>query len=112
MSRLSYINQMNGFLEKREIDCLPPGAVLLYLVLFKEFNKTKWKYDWLTLTTRKLTCLIGNNSASFLYSNRRILVDLEYIQIRQSGSALHRRTEYYFVAFYYFKLCGSILVYL
>ena len=109
MSRLSYINQMNGFLEKREIDCLPPGAVLLYLVLFKEFNKTKWKYDWLTLTTRKLTCLIGNNSASFLYSNRRILVDLEYIQIRQSGSALHRRTEYHLVPLYDIKFSAGIV---
>ena len=100
MSKISYINQMNAFLEKREIDCLPPGAVLLYLVLFKEFNKTKWKYDWLTLTTRKLTCLIGNNSASFLYSNRRILVDLEYIQIRQSGSLRNRLTEYRLVPLY------------
>ena len=109
MSRLSYINQMNGFLEKREIDCLPPGAVLLYLVLFKEFNKTKWKYDRLTLTTRKLTCLIGNNSASFLYSNRRILVDLEYIQIRQSGSALHRRTEYHLVPLYDIKFSAGIV---
>ena len=109
MSRLSYINQMNGFLERREIDCLPPGAVLLYLVLFKEFNKTKWKYDWLTLTTRKLTCLIGNNSASFLYSNRRILVDLEYIQIRQSGSALHRRTEYHLVPLYDIKFSAGIV---
>ena len=109
MSRLSYINQMNGFLEKREIDCLPPGAVLLYLVLFKEFNKTKWKYDLLTLTTRKLTCLIGNNSASFLYSNRRILVDLEYIQIRQSGSALHRRTEYHLVPLYDIKFSAGIV---
>ena len=109
MSRLSYINQMNGFLEKREIDCLPPGAVLLYLVLFKEFNKTKWKYDWLTLTTRKLTCLIGNNSASFLYSNRRILVDLEYIQIRQSGSALHRRTEYHLIPLYDIKFSAGIV---
>ena len=109
MGRLSYINQMNGFLEKREIDCLPPGAVLLYLVLFKEFNKTKWKYDWLTLTTRKLTCLIGNNSASFLYSNRRILVDLEYIQIRQSGSALHRRTEYHLVPLYDIKFSAGIV---
>ena len=106
MSRLSYINQMNGFLERREIDCLPPGAVLLYLVLFKEFNKTKWKYDWLTLTTRKLTCLIGNNSASFLYSNRRILVDLEYIQIRQSG---HRRTEYHLVPLYDIKFSAGIV---
>ena len=109
MSRLSYISQMNGFLEKREIDCLPPGAVLLYLVLFKEFNKTKWKYDWLTLTTRKLTCLIGNNSASFLYSNRRTLVDLEYIQIRQSGSALHRRTEYRLVPLYDIKFSAGIV---
>ena len=92
MSKISYINQMNAFLERREVDCLPPGAVLIYLVLFKEFNKTKWKYEWLTLPTRKLTCLIGNNSASFLYSHRRILIELEYIQIRQSGSALHRRT--------------------
>ena len=109
MSRLSYISQMNGFLEKREFDCLPPGAVLLYLVLFKEFNKTKWKYDWLTLTTRKLTCLIGNNSASFLYSNRRTLVDLEYIQIRQSGSALHRRTEYRLVPLYDIKFSAGIV---
>lgn len=109
MSRLSYISQMNGFLEKREFDCLSPGAVLLYLVLFKEFNKTKWKYDWLTLTTRKLTCLIGNNSASFLYSNRRILVDLEYIQIRQSGSALHRRTEYHLVPLYDIKFSAGIV---
>ena len=109
MSRLSYISQMNGFLERREIDCLPPGAVLLYLVLFKEFNKTKWKYDWLTLTTRKLTCLIGNNSASFLYSNRRILVDLEYIQIRQSGSALHRRTEYHLIPLYDIKFSAGIV---
>lgn len=109
MSKLSYISQMNGFLERREIDCLPPGAVLLYLVLFKEFNKTKWKYDWLTLTTRKLTCLIGNNSASFLYSNRRILVDLEYIQIRQSGSALHRRTEYHLIPLYDIKFSAGIV---
>ena len=100
MSRLSYISQMNGFLEKREIDCLPPGAVLIYLVLFKEFNKTKWKYEWLTLPTRKLTCLIGNNSASFLYSHRRILIELEYIQIRQSGSLRNRLTEYRLVPLY------------
>ena len=109
MSRLSYINQMNGFLEKREIDCLPPGAVLIYLVLFKEFNKTKWKYEWLTLPTRKLTCLIGNNSASFLYSHRRILIQLEYIQIIQSGSALHRRTEYHLVPLYDIKFSAGIV---
>ena len=42
----------------------------------------------------KLTCLIGNNSASFLYSHRRILIELEYIQIRQSGSLRNRLTEY------------------
>ena len=100
MSKLSYISQMNGFLERREIDCLPPGAVLIYLVLFKEFNKTKWKYEWLTLPTRKLTCLIGNNSASFLYSHRRILIELEYIQIRQSGSLRNRLTEYRLVPLY------------
>ena len=100
MSRLSYINQMNGFLERREVDCLPPSAVLIYLVLFKEFNKTKWKYEWLTLPTRKLTCLIGNNSASFLYSHRRILIELEYIQIRQSGSLRNRLTEYRLVPLY------------
>ena len=73
---------------------------MLYLVLFKEFNKTKWKYEWLTLTTRKLTCLIGNNSASFLYSHRRILIELEYIQIRQSGSLRNRLTEYRLVPLY------------
>ena len=100
MSRLSYINQMNAFLERREVDCLPPSAVLIYLVLFKEFNKTKWKYEWLTLPTRKLTCLIGNNSASFLYSHRRILIELEYIQIRQSGSLRNRLTEYRLVPLY------------
>ena len=100
MSRLSYINQMNGFLERREVDCLPPSAVLIYLVLFKEFNKRKWKYEWLTLPTRKLTCLIGNNSASFLYSHRRILIELEYIQIRQSGSLRNRLTEYRLVPLY------------
>ena len=83
-----------------QVDCLPPGAVLIYLVLFKEFNKTKWKYEWLTLPTRKLTCLIGNNSASFLYSHRRILIELEYIQIRQSGSLRNRLTEYRLVPLY------------
>ena len=62
-----------------------------------------------TITTRKLTCLIGNNSASFLYSNRRILVDLEYIQIRQSGSALHRRTEYHLVPLYDIKFSAGIV---
>lgn len=100
MSKISYINQMNAFLERREVDCLPPSAVLIYLVLFKEFNKTKWKYEWLTLPTRKLTCLIGNNSASFLYSHRRILIELEYIQIRQSGSLRNRLTEYRLVPLY------------
>ena len=99
MSKISYINQMNAFLERREVDCLPPSAVLIYLVLFKEFNKTKWKYEWLTLPTRKLTCLIGNNSA-FLYSHRRILIELEYIQIRQSGSLRNRLTEYRLVPLY------------
>ena len=83
-----------------QVDCLPPSAVLIYLVLFKEFNKTKWKYEWLTLPTRKLTCLIGNNSASFLYSHRRILIELEYIQIRQSGSLRNRLTEYRLVPLY------------
>ena len=100
MSKISYINQMNAFLERREVDCLPPSAVLIYLVLFKEFNKTKWKYEWLTLPTRKLTCLIGNNSASFLYSHRRILIELEYIQIRQSRSLRNRLTEYRLVPLY------------
>ena len=100
MSKISYINQMNAFLERREVDCLPPSAVLIYLVLFKEFNKTKWKYEWLTLPTRKLTCLIGNNSASFPYSHRRILIELEYIQIRQSGSLRNRLTEYRLVPLY------------
>ena len=100
MSKISYINQMNAFLERREVDCLPPSAVLIYLVLFKEFNKTKWKYEWLTLPTRKLTCLIGNNSASFLYSHRRILIELKYIQIRQSGSLRNRLTEYRLVPLY------------
>ena len=53
-----------------------------------------------TRTTRKLTCLIGNNSASFLYSHRRILIELEYIQIRQSGSLRNRLTEYRLVPLY------------
>ena len=83
-----------------QVAYLPPSAVLIYLVLFKEFNKTKWKYEWLTLPTRKLTCLIGNNSASFLYSHRRILIELEYIQIRQSGSLRNRLTEYRLVPLY------------
>ena len=48
----------------------------------------------------KLTCLIGNNSASFLYSHRRILIELEYIQIRQSGSLRNRLTEYRLVPLY------------
>lgn len=58
----------------------------------------------------KLTCLIGNNSASFLYSHRRILVDLEYIQIRQSGSALHRRTEYRLVPFIFLLIIDVRLI--
>ena len=57
----------------------------------------------------KLTCLIGNNSASFLYSHRRILIELEYIQIRQSGSALHRRTEYHLVPLYDIKFSAGIV---
>lgn len=48
----------------------------------------------------KLTCLIGNNSACFLYSHRRILIELEYIQIRQSGSLRNRLTEYRLVPLY------------
>ena len=48
----------------------------------------------------KLTCLIGNNSASFLYSHRRILIELEYIQIRQSVSLRNRLTEYRLVPLY------------
>ena len=48
----------------------------------------------------KLTCLIGNKSASFLYSHRRILIELEYIQIRQSGSLRNRLTEYRLVPLY------------
>ena len=57
----------------------------------------------------KLTCLIGNNSASFLYSHRRILIELEYIQIRQSGGALHRRTEYHLVPLYDIKFSAGIV---
>ena len=48
----------------------------------------------------KLTCLIGNNSASFLYSHRRILIELKYIQIRQSVSLRNRLTEYRLVPLY------------
>lgn len=75
------------------------GFVGIFYHIYRK-HTIEWKYEWLTLPTRKLTCLIGNNSASFLYSHRRILIELEYIQIRQSGSLRNRLTEYRLVPLY------------
>ena len=58
----------------------------------------------------KLTCLIGNNSASFLYSHRRILIELKYIQIRQSGSLRNRLTEYRLVPNIFLLIIDVLLI--
>ena len=56
MQKFSYINQMNGFLDRMSEDTLPANAVILYLMLFKSFNRTCWRQEWMKFTILNLLC--------------------------------------------------------
>lgn len=91
---ISYVRQMNGFMARMQADHLSGNAVKLYLCLFDAFNKGYWKKDWLRLTTGQLKLLLGTSSTSLIYSNRKCLEDLGYIQVRRGYVANRPYTEF------------------
>ena len=55
MQKISYINQMNGFLDRMSEDTLPANAVMLYLMLFKSFNRACWRQEMNSARTAGIT---------------------------------------------------------
>ena len=100
MNKISFIPQMRGFMAKMKEDGLPGNAVKLYMCLFDVFNKTCWKKEWVRISVYSLKLCFGSSSSSILYTNRKLLEDLGYIQVR-SGYDTHKRyTEFKLINLY------------
>ena len=94
MQKLSYINQMNGFLDRMSEDTLPANAVMLYLMLFKSFNRTCWRQEWLKFTIQQLMVFANVGSPNTVYNMRRLLKELGYIDYRPAQNGNRSQTEY------------------
>ena len=94
MAKISYITQMNGFLDRMSEDTLPANAVMLYLMLFKSFNRTCWRQEWLKFTIQQLMAFANVGSPNTVYSMRRLLKELGYIDYRPAQNGNRRQTEY------------------
>ena len=94
MAKISYINQMNGFLDRMSEDTLPANAVMLYLMLFKSFNRTCWRQEWLKFTIQQLMAFANVGSPNTVYSMRRLLKELGYIDYRPAQNGNRSQTEY------------------
>ncbi len=100
MDRISFIPQMRGFMAKMQEDRLPGNAVKLYICLFDVFNKSCWKKEWVRVSVDCLKICFGRNSHSLIYSNRKLLEDSGYIQVRSGHDAHHRYTEFKLLKLY------------
>ena len=76
MQKISYIHQMNGFLARMSEDALPANAVMLYLILFKSFNRTCWQQEWIKFTIQQLMAFTHVGSPNTVYNMRSLLKDL------------------------------------
>ena len=94
MQKFSYINQMNGFLDRMSEDTLPANAVILYLMLFKSFNRACWRQEWMKFTIQQLMAFANIGSPNTVYSMRRLLKELGYIDYRPAQNGNRSQTEY------------------
>lgn len=94
MQKISYIHQMNGFLARMSEDALPANAVMLYLILFKSFNRTCWQQEWIKFTIQQLMAFTHVGSPNTVYNMRSLLKDLGYIDYRQVPGGNRNQTEY------------------
>ena len=94
MAKISYINQMNGFLDRMSEDTLPANAVMLYLMLFKSFNRACWRQEWMKFTIQQLMAFANIGSPNTVYSMRRLLKELGYIDYRPAQNGNRSQTEY------------------
>ena len=94
MQKISYIHQMNGFLARMSEDALPANAVMLYLILFKSFNRTCWQQEWIKFTIQQLMAFTHVGSPNTVYNMRSLLKDLGYIDYRQVPGGSRNQTEY------------------
>ena len=100
MSKISYIQQMNAFIEFRERDNLSGNATILYLTIFKEFNRTKWQYEWLPISIRDLMYGVGTKSSSTIVLNINILKSLGYIDTKVGSRGRRNSTEFRLLPLY------------
>ena len=100
MSKISYIQQMNAFIEFRERDNLSGNATILYLTIFKEFNRTKWQYEWLPISIRDLMYGVGTKSSSTIVLNINILKSLGYIDTKVGNRGRRNSTEFRLLPLY------------
>ena len=100
MSKISYIQQMNAFIDFRERDCLSGNATILYLSLFREFNRTKWQFEWLPFSIRDLMYSIGTKSSSNVVMSINILKSLGYIETRTGSRGRRSNTEFRLITLY------------
>lgn len=100
MSKISYIQQMNAFIEFRERDNLSGNATILYLTLFKEFNRTKWQYEWLPISIRDLMYSVGTKSSSNIVLSINILKSLGYIDTKVGSRGRRNSTEFRLLPLY------------
>lgn len=94
MQKISYINQMNGFLDRMSEDTLPANAVMLYLMLFKSFNRTCWRQEWLKFTIQQLMIFANAGSPNTVYNMRCLLKEQGYIDYRPAQNGNRSQTEY------------------
>lgn len=85
---------MNGFLDRMSEDTLPANAVILYLMLFKSFNRACWRQEWMKFTIQQLMAFANIGSPNTVYSMRRLLKELGYIDYRQAQNGNRSQTEY------------------
>ena len=100
MNKISYINQMNAFIDFRERDCLSGNATILYLSLFREFNRTKWQFEWLPFSIRDLMYSIGTKSSSNVVMSINILKSLGYIETKTGSRGRRSNTEFRLIPLY------------
>lgn len=100
MSKISYIQQMNAFIEFRERDNLSGNATILYLTIFKEFNRTKWQYEWLPISIRDLMYGVGTKSSSNIVLSINILKSLGYIDTKVGSRGRRNSTEFRLIPLY------------
>ena len=100
MNKISYIQQMNAFIDFRERDCLSGNATILYLSLFREFNRTKWQFEWLPFSIRDLMYSIGTKSSSNVVLSINILKSLGYIETKTGNRGRRSNTEFRLIPLY------------